>query len=360
MPLLLVCVIMHSSQIKIIDPCIDPRWDKFVENHPLGWIVHTSGWKKVLESSFPHMKGHYFVLVDSQTNAITAGLPIYEIRSWLTGNRLISIPYATLCDPLISSEQQFTMLIDAVLNYANKNKLNPVNVRLFQTACLLNNWNENIATFYKTHQLMLQNDLEETKKTFNRNIKRIIKAFENNALTVRIVNTDQDILNFYHLYSKTRKRLGLPTQPYHLLQNLFKIYSPQKQISLLIADYQGMPIGGLIVYKYKDRVSSEFLASEIQFRHMNTDHFLYWNAIQMACIEGYKMYDFGRTAINNNSLSDFKRRWGTTESELPEYQNPKSSLREETRSYKLAKSLCKNAPEPIFQALSNFCYRHLG
>lgn len=351
---------MMNYKVNIIDPCVDQRWDEFVKDHPWGWIVHLSGWKKVLESTFPHMRGHYFALIDEETDTIKAGLPVYEVRSWLTGNRLVSIPFATLSDPLISEKEHFTTLVDEVLNYAKKINIATINIRLFQSCDIISNMGENISKPYKTHQLQIQNDPEKTKKTFSRNVRKIIKTFENSALTLRLSNNETDLLIFHHLYSKTRKRLGLPTQPYMLLKYLFQIYSPQNHISLLIVEIAGKPIGGLIVFKYKNRVSSEFLASEFEYRQMNTDHFLYWNAIRIACEDGYKIYDFGRTATNNSSLADFKRRWGTTEFALPQYHNPKNYKIDDPPAFKLAKNLFKNVPAPLFQALSRFCYHHLG
>lgn len=351
---------VNMEEVKIIDPLTDPRWDAFVAGHPYGWIVHTSGWKKVIESTFPHMKGHYFALVDSDTNNIKAGLPIYEIRSWLTGNRLVSIPFATLSDPLVLSDEQFKILVEKVIIFARKRSIKTINIRFFRANQTTLDSIEYFSCFNKTHQLTLSHDSEEIRKKFNRNIRRIIKTFENNELTLRVANTPEDIFKFHQLYSKTRKRLGLPTQPYELLKNLFACYAPLKQISLYIAQKGNLPIGGLIVFKYKDRVSSEFLASEIEHRHLNTDHFLYWNAIRIACEEGYPLYDFGRTAISNESLADFKRRWGTTELELPEYYNPKNQPREKRHAYRLIQKACKHSPYPCFQSLSNFCYRHLG
>jgi len=72
------------STIKLIDPITDPRWDKFVESHPFGWVCHLSGWKQVLEKSFKHIQGYCFVLVDENDN-IKAGLPVYELKSCLAG-----------------------------------------------------------------------------------------------------------------------------------------------------------------------------------------------------------------------------------------------------------------------------------
>ena len=346
--------------IKIIDPSTDTRWDQFVDNHPFGWIVHLSSWKTVLEKSFPHMKGHYLALIDPTDNEIRGALPLFELRSWLTGNRIVSLPFATLCDPLISDQRDFKILLEATIHYARKKSFSPIDIHLFRAAPMIIGMEHINSNLYKTHQLLLNNDPDKTKKSFSRNIRRLIESFEKSDLRLRIGESEDDVLLFHQLYSKTRKRLGLPSQPYIFLQHIFRVFSPQKQVMLLLAENKGKTIGGLVVFKYKERTSSEFLASEIEYRHLNIDAFLYWNAINISCREGFKIYDFGRTACNNVPLSEFKRRWGTTELELPEYSNPPIFAKESTTAYKLIQILCKNSPTPVFKSLSWFCYRHLG
>ena len=96
------------TDVILLDPVSDTRWDPFVENHPYGWICHLSGWKHVLEKSFKQMKGYYLTLEDN--NRIKAALPIYEIKSIITGKRLVSIPFATLSDPLVTEPNDMKKL----------------------------------------------------------------------------------------------------------------------------------------------------------------------------------------------------------------------------------------------------------
>src|SRR5512136_2928209 len=96
------------ENVALIDPVEDKRWDNFVEHHPFGWVCHLSGWKKALERSFKHLKGHYLVLFSN--DAIRAALPVFEVKSWLTGKRMVSIPFATVCDPLISNSNEMEVL----------------------------------------------------------------------------------------------------------------------------------------------------------------------------------------------------------------------------------------------------------
>ena len=90
-----------ANEVIIIDPLNDERWDKFVENHNWGWLCHLAGWKQVLEKSFKHMKGYFLVLLNNRKKHIKAALPVYQVKSWMTGNKLVSIPFATLSDPLV-------------------------------------------------------------------------------------------------------------------------------------------------------------------------------------------------------------------------------------------------------------------
>lgn len=98
-------------RVTLLNPCFDPRWDAFVQAHPFGWVTHLSAWKRLLEAAFPHIRGHYLALVDQDGN-IQAGLPIFEVRGPLRGTRLVSIPHATLSDPLVNGKDQMQLLLD--------------------------------------------------------------------------------------------------------------------------------------------------------------------------------------------------------------------------------------------------------
>jgi hypothetical protein len=352
-------------KIAIVDPKNDPRWNKFVDDHPLGWIVHLSGWQTVLENSFPHMRGHYLALTDLTDNQILVALPFFEVRSWLLGNRKISIPYATLCAPLISNREQLNILLKEVINSTDQSLFNSFTMRMFQSFPIVQDMDLIIDYSFKTHQLQLLNDPEETKKTFSRNVLRNIKKVDTGELSLRIGNGQTDLSIFYQLYCKTRKRLGLPSHPYSFSKNLFNVFSPQNRIALLFAENKGKAVGGLIVFKYKDRVSSEYLASDIAFRQMHIDYFLHWKAIAMACRDGFKIYDFGRTAFNNSSLMEFKRKWGTDELDLPQYRYSKDAHEESINLesslfYRWTFNVCKYAPDFAYSLIGKLCYRHLG
>jgi len=353
------------ENITLIDPTQDPRWDQFVENHSFGWICHLSGWKRVLESSFKHMKGHYFALV-GEDNRIKAGLPIYEVKSWLTGNRLVSIPFATLCDPLISKSEDLNELLQAAIKLSEKSKSSFIEIRTLSSGSLIQNEKLAKISNYKHHFLLLNEDPDHLKSKFHRTCvrQRISRAIESN-LKMRIGDKKSDLHMFYNLHLISRRRLSLPPQPFRFYESLWEVFLPAKQLTLLVAEADGKDIAAIILLKYKDRVSAEFAVSDESYKNMSPNHFLFWEAIKMSYDEGYKVFDFGRTSPSNKSLMDFKKRWATKMIDLPQYYYPEkiaidSVERENSMGYKLVSAICSRAPDSVLKIIGNISYRHLG
>lgn len=210
-----------SNTVIEIDPSKDHRWDKFVENHPLGWIVHLSGWKTVLESSFPHMKGHYFAIMNDANEEIRAALPVFEVNSWILGKRLVSIPFATLNDPLVRQEEDIEPLLKRVIELSHRLQASFIEIRTLKSFSLFENRQLTDNRLFKHHYINLDKPLDELKMTFHRkSVRQEIRRAEKNRLNLRIANTESDLLIFYDIYVKSRKRLGLPAQPYHFFKSL--------------------------------------------------------------------------------------------------------------------------------------------
>jgi len=352
------------SKIKLIDPITDPRWDIFVENHPFGWVCHLSGWKKVLEESFKHMKGYYFVLTD-ENDGIKAGLPIYEVKSWLTGNRLVSIPFATLCDPLISTSEEMCKLSEAVNELSNELRCSYVEIRTLVATSLMKDIRLANVDLYKYHCLSLANELEQIKSSFPSKTRYNIRRSMKSGLTVRKAENEQDLLNFYNLYCKTRKRLSLPSQPYCYLKNLYNFISSAGKGILLLGEKGNHLVVGGIFLKYKKRFSDEFRAWSRLYNELRPNYYLYWEAIKLAHSEGYEIFDFGRTSKFNKGLMDFKGCWGTQVVDLPQYFWPEKiaknkSEHEKSFGYMLVSNVSKRLPGKAYDIFVKFCYHHLG
>jgi hypothetical protein len=310
------------------------------------------------------MKGYYLALVD-ENDQIVAGLPIFAVKSWLIGTRLVSIPYATLCDPLVDDPVQMEQLLQAVTLLANNVGTKRIEIRTFMSPELFADGKFGRQSYYKHHYLPLVAEPEELKKSFHRScVRQRISRALNSEVEVRIGESKSDLAVFYKLHIITRQRLGLPPQPCRFFELLWDTFFPSGHLTLLLAFHGNKELASLVLFKFRNRVSAEFAASnETSFR-LSPSHLLFWEAIKMACLEGYEVFDFGRTSAQNNDLMEFKRRWGTKMMDLPQFVYPKSkgdSISPEDKiSYRILQAVCKRAPDSLLPYIGDFIYHHLG
>jgi len=353
--------------ISIIDPLKSAEWDKFVENHPFGQIYHLSSWKKILESCFKHIKGYFFVLRGDAGNEIEAGLPAYKVRSWLTGNRLVCAPFATLFDPLVSTSGQLNVLSKALIEASHQLNCSHVEIRTHEADRYFENSEYAASRFFKLHYLSLDSSLDTLRRNFHRTcVRQRIARAEKSGLRLKIADQEPDLQIFYNLLVMTRIRRGLPPQPFSFFRALWDEFKPLNLLTILIAQKDGQSIAALLLLTFKNRVSVEIAASNEAFKCYSPIHYLFWEAIKLAHEKGYRILDFGRTSPNNVSLMDFKERWGTESVDLAHFYYPRqfayaNDRREENWKYSIIREIISLKTPPTFKKfIGALCYRHMG
>ena len=354
------------KQVGWLRPEHMPQWDAFVGNHPFGWISHLSVWKKILESSFRHIKGHFIAIWDDDTNQILAGLPIYTVKSWLTGNRLVSVPFLTHCEALISSPRDMNKLLPPILNLYKEINASYIKLITWRSASLIREPRMGISRGYKHHYITLGSSPDDLKKKFHKTSVRqpITKALKG-SLKMKIGESLTDLAVFYHLYSLTRKRLGLPLIPYRFFRSLWEALGSSAYLTLFLAIYKGQPVSAYLLLKYKDIALSEFSGERVEYRKLYANQLLDWEAIKLSYNEGYTFYSFGRTASNNKGLMVYKSRWGTTVDDFRTFFFPglfyeQAEERESFWKYRIITRMAEKMPWGLFEILSRLSYRHMG
>ncbi len=355
-----------ASRVEIIEAAGDGRWEEFSRGHPLGLICHHPGWGLFLEGCFRHIKGYCLALVDPGSGGIRAGIPVYMVDSPVIGRRLVSVPFASLCDPLVSSTGDFNALVGAALDIMHSRGAQFLEIKALNAAPLLKDERLGVSRYYKTHSLALGKGTAGLMKSFDRTcVRQRIARAERSGLELVRVKGEQDLRRFQRLNFAARKRLGLPPQPYRILKSFWEIFAPDGLADFLMAEKGGRALAGLMVFKFRDRVSAEISVSDSEHQNFSPSHLLFWEAMKEAAAEGYSIFDFGRTAPGNSSLMAFKSRWGTEVAETPHYYFPpwisaRVTQREKSPAYRLIKKICRHAPDPLLMRLGDFIYGHLG
>ncbi len=343
-----------------------PRWDRFVDGHPFGWLCQRSAWKDVLESSFGHIRGHFCAVIDDRSGDILSGIPVYTVKSWLLGNRLVSVPFATLCDPLVSSPDDMSKLSPFLLRRSEADSAASIEVRSLRSEALIQIPGVGVSRFYKHHFLRLDRSLEELRKSFhNTSVRQRINRAERNHVEVRRGDSVSDLSSFCSILDRSRRRLALPSIPFRFFNALWDAFYQSGHLVLLLATHDGRLVGGMLSLKHQKLFTVEYSAEIADTRRLGVNQTLYWAAIKEAHRGGQEIFSFGRTSPNNKGLLAYKSCWGTSVEELPTFFFPETACRyvdkrEESFQHRFIKKIAGTAPLPVCRCLGEFCYRHMG
>ncbi|MGA2569723.1 MAG: GNAT family N-acetyltransferase [Terracidiphilus sp.] len=354
------------NTIDWLSPEENGEWDEFVGRHPLGLVYHLSAWTDVLETAFKHIHGGVVVLRDGN-GQIKAGLPVYNIKSWLLKNRTVSLPFASVGDPLVSNIEEFSLLWQPIEDMAVRNRSKRIEIRTRLVAA------ESIPEFltagtkYKHHHLRLDESADALLRSFHQScVTRRIKKAKREAVVVEERHDDDDLRTFYSIMEETRRRQMLPPMPYKFFHTMLHRMGPD-HASLYLAIQNGQAIGGMLALKTKNIWTGEY-SGQVENAHSGSDQLLYWHVIQLAKNSGAKSFSFGRTTLDNTGLLDYKRRWATIEEDATDYIYPlsRAKLRDDDPNHSVnpvfysTARLIQHAPHWVQRMVGDFCYRHLG
>jgi lipid II:glycine glycyltransferase (peptidoglycan interpeptide bridge formation enzyme) len=143
-----------------------------------------------------------------------------------------------------------------------------------------------------------------------------------------------------------------------------KEFGPKDIVKLWVAEYDNKVVSALMFYSFKDTVMPAYIASDDDYKSHMPNNLLYWKAIEWACKNGYKYFDFGRTEPDNENLLKFKSKWGCQNYKIPYYYYPKQpkllSQNRDSSKVTLITDCWKKAPVPVIRVLGPHLLKHLG
>ena len=339
-----------------------PQWDAFITQHPNGTIYHHSAWKEVIEKTYGYQP--YYIALQNDSGDIEAGLPLFYVNSPITGKRLVSIPFSDVGGPVFDDYGRMEEIINYLQFSRLAQKSKYIEIRA-SSAC--NHLNGHFLKFeyYKNFILRLQDNPQALFKTFHKNhVQRAIKKAEKTEIKIKVGYSENDFKQFYHLNLLTRKKHGVPPQPYQFFFNLFDIMFKKRLATLMLATIGGQAIAGILLFKFKDTVYYKFGASDFRYLSYRPNHLLMWSAIKMACQEGYEYFDFGKTSPDNKGLMEFKSRWNTSQTDLNYFFFPSikgfSPIKEASLKYNILSRIWQKLPLSLYSWGSTILYKHLG
>ena len=355
-------MLKKHDKVEILGDDRMKEWDTFVKSHSKGSIYHTYNWGNTIRATYGH-NPLYFTICDGHGN-IKAGLPVFLIKSSLTGKRFSTIPCAQSCIPLVQDSFQFYSLKSVILEYMKRKTIKSWELKVTADFSFENEYNTNCCDDYSTYVLTLNENPSVLFRNLHKScIQRTIKKAKRNGLVVKRCSDRKELEYFYRLYVAMRKREGLLPQPRKFFLYLWDNIKPEKHIEIFYAVLHGRIISALLLLCYKDTVIYEYGATKHGMQWTGASPFLIWEAINKACIDGYRFFDFGRNSKDDNGLTIFKRRWRAHEVPLKYYSmsiaDKMTTLRQNNIAKRIMEMVVRVMPYEVCQFIGKTVYRHL-
>ena len=345
-------------QIYAIDPLSDSRWDDLVLSHPKGSVFHRKGWLQALASTY----GYRPVAVTSTPagQRLADGIVFCEVKSWITGTRLVSLPFADHCEPLLNEAGDSFEFSNWMRTECARQGWNYVEIRPLS-------WDTNsdcslgASQSYWLHTLDLTPSLEQIFRGLHKNsIQRRIQRAERGHLSYEIGCSEQLLNDFYRLLLITRRRHQMLPQPRAWFRNLIRCMGQDVQIRLARKD--SVPIAALLPLRHRATMVYKYGCSDERFHHLAAMPFLFWKLIEESKAAGAEQIDFGRTDLENDGLIAFKDRFGASRKRLTYFRYPENAGKRSLLAADLpaVRRLIAVLPDALLPWAGRLVYRHIG
>lgn len=272
-------------------------WDRYVEVHPQATFFHKSGWKRVLERAFGHT-GHYLL---AQCDGVICGvLPLVHMSSYLFSNALVSIPFGVYGGVLADSPAIKDRLLDKAAALAEELGVDYLELRdMYQPVA---GWPGK--ELYVTFRKELDPDPEVNMKAIPRKQRAMVRKGIKEGLCTE---WDDGIDRFFDIYAVSVRNHGTPV----FAKKYFKILHEtfRHECGILTATKDGVPVSSVFTFFFRNEVLPYYGGGTLEARRVKAFDYMYWELMRYSCVNGYTIFDYGRSKIGTGSYS-FKKNWG--------------------------------------------------
>jgi hypothetical protein len=340
-----------------IEPIADTRWPAFVAGHTLSCAFHTRPWLEALRLAYGYRTTA--LAIEDGDGRLTSAIVFCRIESWLTGARLVSLPFSDHADPLVDNLDDHAHLMEMLRQERAAGRWKYVEFRPSERDPGGGEFVE--ANRYYLHRLDLRPPLEQLSNAFHKNhVLRKIRRAEREQLTYREGTSDDLLRMFYALLLQTRRRHSLPPQPLTWFRAILQCLPREAKVR--VAFKGGAPIASILTLRDRRTMIYKYGASAAEHHALGGMHLLFWKTIQEARELGCTTLDFGRSETKNEGLIAFKEHWGAARTPLVYWRYPGRRGGEgmERLNGPLARRVFSLVPDRMLIAAGATLYRHIG
>lgn len=312
-------------EVTILDASKANKWDELVEGTYHSSAYHLWDWGEILSFVYGYQR-YYLAVV--QKNTIIGGLPLIHVKSWLFGDKLISLPFCEYGGPLVNSElsdKEARQVTKSLLSATNRlaRTLHVKYVQIKKPMAMIVEGimgTQGYTNFprYVTFQIDLTRELDELWANVHKSKRKAARKALKGGVVAKELESVEQLKAYYLLYLKTHKRHGSPPHKYEFFKRLYDAFFLKGRMKILLAEYEGKLIGGRISFCHGKTIFNWYSVIDWKHRSLNPNSLLSWSIIEWGVKNGYHKLEFGRTR-RGTTIYDFKKDWGGQETYLQEY-----------------------------------------
>jgi FemAB-related protein (PEP-CTERM system-associated) len=273
-------------------------WDEFVDHCADATFFHRIGWKAVLEGCFGH-KTHY--LLAERSARIVGVLPLAEVKSFLFGHSLTSLPFCAYGGAVATEAVVVAALHRAARELGER--IGVEHLELRDRTPREPGWPRQ--DLYVTFRKEILPDVEANMLAIPRKQRAMVRKGIKAGLSSQLDNSAD---RFFALYADNVHRHGTPPLPKRYFEILLRTFPAESEI-LTVADSRGKPVSSVFSFYFRDEVLPCYAGDDIGAREVAGNDFKYWELMRRACERGVRVFDYGRSKRGTGPF-DFKKNWG--------------------------------------------------
>jgi CelD/BcsL family acetyltransferase involved in cellulose biosynthesis len=344
--------------IHIINPLLDSRWDDLVARHPRASAFHQRGWLEALARTYGHKP--LVLTTASAGEALSNGVVLCHVSSWITGTRLVSLPFTDHCEPLLNEISEYEEVSNWLRAECDRQRWKYVELRpLLQAGGASYGLQPSRSCYF--HELDLGPSLQQLFRTLHKDcIQRRIRRAEREGLSHEVGRSEELLDEFYRLLLITRRRLQLLPQSRAWFRNLLECMGDKIQIRVVRKD--STPTAAMLTLRHRSSVIYKYGCSDRTFHSLGVMPLLFWRLIEESKASGAEVIDFGRSDLESKGLITFKERFGTTRRLVTYYRYPSTVRGATATSWDLhaVRQFFSILPDVVCCTAGRILYRHIG
>lgn len=293
--------------VSAVDDGVRAAWREFCDSGPEATVFHRPEWFDAVARALGHET--HLLVAESPIAGSSGGrelvglLPLTDVRSCLTGRRLISAAYGTSGGVVARDAAVARRLVESAEDLALRLAASLVEIR--SPAEYAADWH--VDRRYVEFARDLPADLADLDAWLPRKARAAARqAREREGLIVRHAAADLDLV--WDLYSRSMRRLGSINYPRSFFHELARTLGPRLWTTTV---WRGpRPVAGVVSISDRETIRPYFSGLDERLRCTGCANYLYRAVVERAVAERHTRFDFGRTRRDNTGAFEFKKNQG--------------------------------------------------